>query len=422
MTRRPKPAGWPILMEAKKLKSGIGYFWNPPSWARKAGCTVRAEPLGQDYARAKERCDKILNPQFESWRLGRTEIAQPSGPAIGTFDWLVSIFRSHPAFTAKPAKTRKSYAAAAALAADYVLKDGRRFGTLSLTSITPGAADRLFEKIRVVTEPVLDENRKPVIGNDGQPVTRERERQRSAILAMTVARRAWFIGYRDKPSVVPQANPFAKMGLSHKPKAIRPVSHEMLERFVAACDEAGEASIGTAAMVAFFWLQRQIDIISRLSWSHYRPADAPNTVQVWHHKTGEQTNIPLYDTDGTCLWPELVERLDNAPRNGTLIVMRERADRRKKVLLPWQSDYFRHRVAELREVAKLPTDATFMGLRHGGNVEGADADLTDAQLRALSGHKTTAALLRYAQTSTKQRQAGARKRLDARTKTGGLSE
>jgi hypothetical protein len=50
-----------------------------------------------------------------------------------------------------------------------------------------------------------------------------------------------------------------------------------------------------------------------------------------------------------------------------------------------------------------------MGLRHGGNVEGAEAGLTDAQLRALSGHRTTAALLRYARATEKQRLAGARK-------------
>jgi hypothetical protein len=63
-----------------------------------------------------------------------------------------------------------------------------------------------------------------------------------------------------------------------------------------------------------------------------------------------------------------------------------------------------------------------MGLRHGGTVEGADANLTDAQLRALSGHKTTAALVRYAQSTTQQRKAGARMRLNARTKGGQTSE
>jgi hypothetical protein len=38
--------------------------------------------------------------------------------------------------------------------------------------------------------------------------------------------------------------------------------------FVKAADEKGEHSIGTAAMIAYYWLQREEDIITRLSWSH----------------------------------------------------------------------------------------------------------------------------------------------------------
>jgi hypothetical protein len=251
---------------------------------------------------------------------------------------------------------------------------------------------------------------------------RQRERNRTAILAMTVCRRAWFIARRNKPSVVPAHNPFAKMGLSHKPRATKPVGYESLLKFVAAADKAGEWSIGTAAMIAFFWLQREIDIISRLSWQHYRPKDTPEVVRVWHHKTGESVDVPLYDEDGTVLWPELMERLDAAPRRGTLIVMRDQSDRRRKIHLPWKEDYFRHRVAALRAKAGLDPDEKFMGLRHGGNTEGADAELSDAQLRALSGHKTAAMVHLYARQTMKQRRAGARKRLDARTKRGGLSK
>jgi hypothetical protein len=47
---------------------------------------------------------------------------------------------------------------------------------------------------------------------------------------------------------------------------------------------------------------------------------------------------------------------------------------------------------------------------------GADADLTDAQLRALSGHKTASMTALYAKQTMKQRREGARKRLAARTK------
>ncbi|MBB5755496.1 hypothetical protein HNR00_000185 [Methylorubrum rhodinum] len=72
-------------------------------------------------------------------------------------------------------------------------------------------------------------------------------------------------------------------------------------RFVRAADEGGEGSLGTAAMIAFFWLKRQEDILARLSWGHYRPADTPEIARVFHHKTGELVEVPLYDTDGTAL-------------------------------------------------------------------------------------------------------------------------
>ncbi|GJD47817.1 hypothetical protein OPKNFCMD_0528 [Methylobacterium crusticola] len=163
-------------------------------------------------------------------------------------------------------------------------------------------------------------------------------------------------------------------------------------------------------------------LLDALSWIHYRSLAAPGLVQVFHNKTGELVELPLFDADGTVLWPELMERLDAAPKHGTLIVTRDRLDRRRKAHLPWGEDYFRHRVADIRETAGIDPEVKFMGLRHGGNVEGAEADLTDAQLRTLSGHLTTAALLRYAQATPKQRQAGARKRLDARTKKEALSK
>ena len=38
---------------------------------------------------------------------------------------------------------------------------------------------------------------------------------------------------------------------------------------------------------------------------------------------------------------------------GTLIVMRDKLDRRRKTYLPWKEDYFRHRVAEIRTAAGI---------------------------------------------------------------------
>ena len=390
------------MVPRRLKKGGTGYYWVPPTWAVKDGCYLKSEALGTDYADAKRRCDELLNPQFDAWRLRDAPPSPAERRAVaGTFDWMVGLYKSSPQFKNKETKTQKNYDAALRLVSDYELTDGRNFGSLTLASIMPATADRLFDKLKVRA--------------DGS------ERRRTAILAMTVCRRAWFVARRHN-SAVPAQNPFAKMELTHKPKATKPVSYESLMKFITAADEAGEWSIGTAAMIAFFWLQRQTDIISRLTWQHYRPKDAPNVVRVWHHKTGEVIDIPLYDEDGTVLWPELISRLDAAPRRGALIVMRDRPDRRSKVHVPWKEDYFRHRVAATRAAAGLHVDEKFMGLRHGGNTEGADAGLSDAQLRALSGHKTPAMVQVYAKQTMKQRQAGGRMRLDARTKRDGLSK
>jgi hypothetical protein len=85
-------------------------------------------------------------------------------------------------------------------------------------------------------------------------------------------------------------------------------------------------------------------------------------------------------------------------------------------------DYFRHRLAAIREAAGIDSEAKFMGLRHGGNTEGGNAGLTDAQSRALSGHKTAAMTTLYTKATKQQRQTAARKRLEARTKGGNLSK
>ena len=144
------------------------------------------------------------------------------------------------------------------------------------------------------------------------------------------------VAWRHHPTVVPLANPFSKMDLAHKAKPTRPVTYAELMTFVEAADAAGESSIGTAAMIAFFWLQRQEDILTRLTWNHYRPVDAPTKVRIFHHKTGVIVEMPLHDEDGTALWPEIMTRLDEAPRHGTLIVTRDVQDSRRKIHLPWK--------------------------------------------------------------------------------------
>jgi hypothetical protein len=299
-------------MVARRLKLGAtAYYWVLPTWAKKNGCVLNIEALGTDYANAKKRCDELLNPQFDAWRKCEEIALHPHQVIPGSFDWMITVYKSSPLYRKLPPKTRRSYDSALRLASQHTLKDGRKFGALSLNSVTPGAADRLFARLR----------ERP----DGG------ERVRTAVLSVTVCKRAWNIARRDNPKIVPWINPFDKMELTYEPKQTRPVTHDELLRFVKAADDVGDCSLGTAAMIAYYWLQREEDIISRLSWNHYRPVDSPHVARIFHHKTREPVDIPLYDEDGTVLWPELMERLDAAPRTGTLIVTRDRLDRRRKV-------------------------------------------------------------------------------------------
>ena len=97
-------------MVAKRLKSGVvAYYWDAPTWARRDGCPVAGEALGMDYALAKQRCDEVLNPQFDEWRTHGEVAATQGRPLPSSFDWMVAIYKTHPKYKKRPAKTRKSY-------------------------------------------------------------------------------------------------------------------------------------------------------------------------------------------------------------------------------------------------------------------------------------------------------------------------
>jgi hypothetical protein len=87
-------------------------------------------------------------------------------------------------------------------------------------------------------------------------------------------------------------------------------------------------------------------------------------VRIFHHKTGELVDVPLYDQDGADLWPDLVPRLDRETRLGTLIVMRDKPDRKRKVHRPWATSavnpvrHVQRVVAKIHDAAGLPGPMT----------------------------------------------------------------
>src|SRR5277367_3233807 len=73
-------------------------------------------------------------------------------------------------------------------------------------------------------------------------------------------------------------------------------------------------------------------------------------------------------------------------------------------------------VKDIVVAAGIRTELSFTSFRHGGFTEGADSDLTDAELRAAGRHRSARQLPTYAKRTRKQLVSVATKRRSERTK------
>jgi hypothetical protein len=407
----------PRYVRRKPLKGGWGYFFDVPTWARAAGCTVENEPLGTDYEAAVKRAEMVLLPAFDSWRSGgatdskATDVAKPV-----TLDWVFAEYRADRRFTKLDMRTRRNHEVGFRLVGGYVMKDGRRLGMMPVTSITTAVADALYERLLVVTE------------TDSEGNTVARERRTTVNHAMKTCRRAWNIAARRNPGKLPLVNPFTRMGLRSSDRETPTATYAELQAFRTKAIELGHPSLATAALVAWEWLQREVDIFASFDVTHYRPKARPNAVRVLHEKTGEENWIPLFDDAGVLLYPELMKELDAMKREriGGPMLRRDWGTR-----APWptwptpgQPDltHMTRKVKEIIRAAGLRDELTFTSFRHGGFTEGADADLSDAQMRAQGRHRSAKVLPTYAKRTMRQVAEGAKKRRATRTNADNLSE
>ena len=113
-------------------------------------------------------------------------------------------------------------------------------------------------------------------------------------------------------------------------------------------------------------------------------------------------------------------------RIGGLMLCRDWGDRAPWPTWPTPNDvdltHMSRTVKKVIRAAGLREELTFTSFRHGGFTEGADADLSDAEIRAQGRHKSAKVLPRYAKRTMKQVAEAAKKRRASRTKDGHLSE
>jgi hypothetical protein len=182
-------------------------------------------------------------------------------------------------------------------------------------------------------------------------------------------------------------------------------------------------------LVAWEWLQREEHVFGAFETTHYRPKERPNSVKIVHPKNGEEAWWPLFDETGEILFPELMAELDAIKKTmvSGLVFPRDHKHRKSSTPLPWITErkdlrYLRSVVKEIVAAAGIRSELSFTSFRHGGFTEGADSDLTDAELRAAGRHRSARQLPTYAKRTRKQLISGTKKRREERTKAANLSE
>lgn len=386
-----KPADWPRYMIAKRLKTGeVAYYWNPPIGDLKAGFPLTREALGSDYGAASHRA-RALNKHLHDWRAGRDNIKDLDlRPGFGTLGWLVERYYHSRAFAKVSARCQPDYRRELNLALDVTLNNGQQVRTLQVQQVTARFADKLYDKI--------------LKGPKGP-------RRRTANLCISRLRRAWSAVQRLYPKVVPPENPFEGVEMEGGSKARSAATRAEAVALSAAIREIGHPHLALVPLICFELLQRPENVLAgHLTWGDWKPAQRPNAVQIIHHKTGEQCWHTLSDELGP-LYPELEKAIDSAPRLGVAIVLKP-AGRGRHLGPPKPYDFHHARsiVRDARKAAELPDHVTLDACRHGGMTELGDAEITEAEVMALSGHKTPDAARLYIKRTELQRQRAARKR------------
>jgi hypothetical protein len=181
--------------------------------------------------------------------------------------------------------------------------------------------------------------------------------------------------------------------------------------------------VATAALLTWEWLQREEHVFAAFEISHYRPEERPNSVKIVHPKNGEEAWWPLFDDTGEPLFPELMGELDRIKETSVSgpVFRRDHEHRRTPTQPPWITErrdlrYLRRVVKKIITAAGLRSELSFTSFRHGGFTEGADSDLSDAELRAAARHRSTRQLPTYAKRTRKQLIAGSKKRRMERTR------
>jgi hypothetical protein len=389
----------------KKLASGAtAYYYNVPTKYRKLKCPISNEPLGTDYAKMKARAE-TLNGQFDEWdeaRKGLPITGSPNMPKYGTVDWLFREYKISKPYLEKVAeRSRSDYEWAMDQICNITTKVGDRVGDRLVKTISPRAADKLYDYF---------------ITGTGKKLPDGKKRLRTGEKLVGLCRKAWKVVHRLFPDEFPKdiPNPWLGVTMKNRVKKVKAaVTREDVYTFAWGAIERGYPEAAATAVICFEWLQRPENVVAgHITWNDYRSPSSPSTIRVEHHKTGTVASHPLEETNdkGEVIrfYADAEDVLAKLPKRGSPMILR---DAGKGVSKPWLYSSLNHVVTRLRgKIEGVPAHFTFDACRHGGLTELEEAELTDGQGRALSTHKTQKAYEGYAKRTAKRMLSATRKR------------
>ncbi|CAH2603807.1 Tyrosine-type recombinase/integrase [Rhodovastum atsumiense] len=145
-------------------------------------------------------------------------------------------------------------------------------------------------------------------------------------------------------------------------------------------------------LLALHTAQRQADVLA-MTWAAYDgSAIRVRQGKQRHLRDAAEMAIPVHPILRTVLDAERERQraeatARNCPVPATICVTND--------LRPWKADWFKHRFAATRATMGLPTDLHFHGLRHSAASRLAEAGASDAEIQAITGHRTRAMVAHY---------------------------
>ncbi|WP_166297234.1 hypothetical protein [Bradyrhizobium sp. 2S1] len=391
------------VIPKRLAKGATAFYYNVPTKYRALKCPVSNEPLGKDFAKMIDRA-KTLNDQFDEWDQARKGLPVSGGaamPKYGTVDWLFREYKISKAYLEKVApRSRSDYEWAMDQICDIKTKSGDRIGGRLVKTISPRAADKLYDKF---------------LEGTGKKKLKNTQRLRTGEKLIGLCRKAWRVVHRLFPAEFDKEvpNPWTGVTLKVRTKVEKPaVTRDEVYAFAWGAVDAGYPEAAATAVICFEWLQRPENVVAgHMKWSDYRAPSAPSIIRVVHHKTGTMAPHPLEEVmpDGLVqFYAEAEEILAKLPKLGIPMILRDLGKGKSK---PWIYSSLNHVVARLRKkIDGVPAHFTLDACRHGGLTELEEAELTDGQGRALSTHKTQKAYEGYAKRTAKRMLSATRKR------------